>query len=122
MSFLASFVKASLFLVKPFHRIVGKHYWLSQVLQFPIQSAVLHRLGDVVGLDVFIAFDVGDGSGDAEDLVVRAGGEAHLGHGLFQNGLAGGVQLAELPHLARGHGGVGDCGVRRMDRGLVGIH
>ena len=78
----------------------------------PIQPPVLHGLRDVVGLDILLALHVGDGAGDAEDLVVGAGGEAHLRHGLLEEGLAGGVQLAELTDLAGGHGGVGRRGVR----------
>ena len=37
---------------------------------------------------------VGDGAADAQDLVVGAGGEAQLGHGLAQHRLAGVIDLA----------------------------
>ena len=44
-----------------------------EVLQLPVQAAVLDGFGEVVGLDGVGAFDVGDGAGDTEDLVVGAG-------------------------------------------------
>ena len=72
-----------------------------------VEAAVLDGLGEVVRLDARSALQVGEGAGDPQDLVVRAGRQAQLGHRLLEQHLAGGVQLAELPHLPRGHRGVG---------------
>jgi hypothetical protein len=43
--------------------------------RLPVEHAVVDRLGDVVGIDPVAGFEVGDRAGDAEDLVVGAGGE-----------------------------------------------
>ena len=38
-----------------------------------IERTVSHGLGNVLGFDVVLAFEVGDGSGDAQYLVVGSG-------------------------------------------------
>jgi hypothetical protein len=38
----------------------------------PVDRPINDRLGDVVGLELVGAFEFGDGSGDAQDLVVGA--------------------------------------------------
>ena len=45
-------------------------------LELAVEQAVLDGFGEVVFGDFFGAFEVGDGSGDAADLVVGAGAEA----------------------------------------------
>jgi hypothetical protein len=37
----------------------------------PVERAVLHSLGDVFGLDLFAAAQIGDGAGYLQDAVVR---------------------------------------------------
>jgi len=60
------------------------------LLQLSIEASVLDGFGDVVGLDVLLVDEVGDGAGDSQDLVVGAGAEAQLGDGLLEHGLAAG--------------------------------
>ena len=62
----------------------------SQILRRP----VLEGLGQVLGLDVLRAVQIGDGPGHPADAVVAAGGEAHAGEGPLEDGLAVLVQGA----------------------------
>lgn len=55
----------------------------------PIQQAVLDSLTQVVFVDLFHSLDVGDGAGDAADLVECAGGEAQFVHRLLHQEQAG---------------------------------
>ena len=59
-----------------------------------VEAAVLHGLGDVVLGDVFQILQVGEGAGDAENLVVGAGAEAERVQRGFEEGFAGFVQHA----------------------------
>ena len=42
-------------------------------LVFPVEAAVLGGFGDVVRLNVRVAFDVGNRAGDFADFIVGAG-------------------------------------------------
>lgn len=46
-----------------------------------LRRAVLQGLGQVLGLDVQGAVQVGDGPGHPADAVIAAGGESHPGEG-----------------------------------------
>ncbi len=52
------------------------------ILVLPVEAAVLDGFGEVVGGYVGGVVDVGDGSSQAEDLIVGTSGEAHFAHGL----------------------------------------
>ena len=54
-----------------------------------LPRAVLQGLGEVGGLDVVFARQVGDGAGDFEHAVEGAGAEVHLGHGAAHEAAAG---------------------------------
>jgi len=71
---------------------------------FPVERAVLHRLGDVFGLDLFASAQVGDGTGDLQDAVVSAGRQGQTPDGHFERLLRGGVQWADVAQASRGHG------------------
>jgi len=68
----------------------------------PIEAPVLHRLGDVFGLNGFGSGNVRDGATDFENAVVGAGGEAEAADGHFEGALAGIVQRAGLAEEPRG--------------------
>jgi hypothetical protein len=57
----------------------------------PIQRSVVHGFGDVVALDAFGGDEVGDRSGDFQDAVVGANGEAEVREGLVEDAARGGV-------------------------------
>jgi hypothetical protein len=93
---------------EPFHAVA----LLRAILRLPIDYAqtlrsidrvVTDGLGDVLRLDVVMAFQVGDHPRHAQDLVVGPGGESHVVHRRFEDRQRLGLQGAELPHLARGH-------------------
>ena len=65
--------------------------------KIPVQRPVLNRLKEVLLFQIRFAVEIGEGSGDLEDAVVGAGGKVEVGHGLFQEGVAGLVELAMLP-------------------------
>src|SRR5438045_1716954 len=69
----------------------------------PVQRPVLDGLGDVFGLDLRRAFEVGDRPRYFEDAVVRARRESLLAHGALQQVLAIGRQVAVDADLARAH-------------------
>lgn len=71
----------------------------------------MYGLHDVFGEDFWALGEVGDGSGDAEDLVVGAGGEAQFVDRLAQDGLAGVVETGVFPELFARHPGVGHGGL-----------
>ena len=48
-----------------------------------VQRAVLDCFGDMLGLDCFYSFQIGNCSCNFEDAIVGASGEALLGHGAF---------------------------------------
>ncbi len=52
-------------------RVIG-----SPVLESPVQAPILNRLGNVSGLDLFGAGEVGDRAADFEDAAVGAGAQA----------------------------------------------
>jgi hypothetical protein len=51
---------------------------LNRILQSPVQTSILNRLGDVGGLDFFSAGEVGDGATDLQDSAVGAGAQAQF--------------------------------------------
>ena len=57
-------------------------------------------------MDVLLVGEIGDGTGDAEDLVVSPGGQAEFGKGLFEKLFAGVVELAMFSHKFGSHSGV----------------
>jgi hypothetical protein len=50
--------------------------------------------------------EIGDGAGDFQDSIVRAGGKAHAVDGHFESALAGIVEGADFADGAGGHPGV----------------
>jgi len=60
----------------------------SSLPPIPVKGTVLDRLGDMVGEDVFTGRQVGDRTGDFDNLVVRAGRKGKLFDGGFKEGLA----------------------------------
>ena len=68
-----------------------------------LRRAVLQGLGQVLGLDVRGAVQVGDGPGHPADAVIAAGGEPHPGKGPPHDLLAGVVQGAEPLQGGRVH-------------------
>ena len=48
--------------------------------QMPVEHSIVDRLVQMHRADGVAAVEVGDGAGDAEDLVVGSGGKAHLRH------------------------------------------
>jgi hypothetical protein len=64
---------------------------------------VLNRLGDMRRLDVLRPGQIGDGALQFEPTVISASAEVHLLHGCLEQGLAGGVDLAESADLGRAH-------------------
>src|SRR5271166_2980787 len=79
----------------------------------PVQRPIPHRLGDVLRLDLVGAFEIGDGAGDAENLVVSPGRQTKLFHGGLEDAHGLGLERAELADLAWGHPAV--------DGGTVGM-
>ena len=51
---------------------------MAYLLQSPVQTPVLNRLGDMGGLDLLGSFEVGDGAADFEDAAVGAGAQAQF--------------------------------------------
>jgi len=66
----------------------------------------LDWLGDMFGADRGRLAEIGDGAGDFQDSIVRAGGEAHAADGHFESALAGIVEGADFADGAGGHPGV----------------
>ena len=84
--------------------IVRLHLSLRPVAS--IKVAIPDGLGDVHGLDLFAAGEVGDGAGYFEDAAVGTGGELQAFHGHAEHVETGGVGLGELVEHALGHHGV----------------
>jgi hypothetical protein len=89
-----------------------------------VQAAVLNRFCDVLGLEVWRVFQVGDSAGHFQDAVVGASAEALLGHGAFEQAFAVGGQLAkavEVILIALDAGAVdfhlNDVGIDAVDGG-----
>ena len=61
-----------------------------------VQRAISHRLGDVLGLDLVVAFEVGDGAGDAEDLVVGSGRQPSSSMAALRMLMASGLSLQRV--------------------------
>ena len=72
--------------------------------QLPVEGAVLNRLKNIVRADVGCSRQVGEGPGDFENPVVRAGTEVHFLHRMFEIAVSFGAELAVLPDLPRAHG------------------
>jgi hypothetical protein len=60
----------------------------------------------VFGGNGFRGTEIGDGAGDLENPVVRAGAEAHASDRHFESAFAGFVEGAQFAQLARGDAGV----------------
>ena len=72
----------------------------------PVQSSVLNGLRDMFGFELRHAVEIGNRASDFQDAVMSSGAESLLGHGAFQQPLAIGGELAELPNRLRRHLGV----------------
>jgi hypothetical protein len=79
------------------------HAVLASLPILPVQRAVLHRLGDVFGLNLFARAQVRNRSGHLQDAVVRAGRyQLLLGHEFTMarrekiGGPIGSIRLSEL--------------------------
>ena len=79
-----------------------------------VEAAVLNGLGDMLGADVGLAVEVGDGAGELYDAVVGAGGKAETLHGHLEEAGAGIVEPAVLFEQGGGHLGIA------MDAGIGG--
>jgi hypothetical protein len=64
------------------------HAQQSSFLILFVHAPVLHGFGDVRGLDVLIASQIGDGACDLEDAMVGARRQTEAGDGLTQQGFA----------------------------------
>src|SRR5260370_4709011 len=69
----------------------------------PVQSSVLNGLRDMFGFELRHAVEIGNRASDFQDAVMSSGAESLLGHGAFQQPLAIGGELAELPNRLRPH-------------------
>ena len=61
-----------------------------------VERAISDGLGDVLGLDVFVSFQVGDRAGDSQDFVVRRAEEAQVFHGGLQERMDSGLRVQSL--------------------------
>lgn len=75
--------------------------------ELAVEGAVLDRFEDVVGAELVLSGEVGDGAGDLEDAIVGAGGEIELLHSLLEELGALGGDFAVLAHDFGAHIGVG---------------
>src|ERR1041384_5168096 len=78
----------------------------AEVSVLAVELAIMHGLADVVGTNSIAIFEVGDRSGNPQDLVVGAGRKAKFGHRLLENAFARGVQRAMLAYQPRAHPGI----------------
>jgi hypothetical protein len=62
--------------------------------------------GHVVAVDLLPAAKAGDGAGDFQDAIVRAGAEIVVGHCVFKEVTRGFIQFAMGLQLARAHAGI----------------
>ncbi len=53
----------------------------------------------MLGGDALGGIEIGNGAGDLQNAVVRAGGKTHPAHGHFENSFAGFVESAQLAQL-----------------------
>src|SRR5262249_12419760 len=74
--------------------------------QPPVQTPILNRLAQVLGLDLRARVQVGDGARHAQDSIVGPGGEAEVFHGALQKALGITFQRAKAPQLSRAHAAV----------------
>ena len=51
--------------------------------QIAIKNAIIERLEEVFLLDIVALLDIGDRPRDAQNLIVRAGGQSEIVHRLF---------------------------------------
>src|SRR5579871_4399214 len=69
----------------------------------PVEAPILHSFSNVLGRYRFGVAEIGDGTGDFQNTVVRARGEAHAIDGHFQGALAGFVEGALFADQTRRH-------------------
>ena len=74
--------------------------------QIPVQGGILDGFGEMRGLDILCAFEVGDRAGDFKDTGIGPGAQAKFIDGQFQKLLTRLVDLAKLLDMAVGHLGV----------------
>ena len=74
--------------------------------EIPIHGAEVDGFEWVVGGDLVVVGEVGEGAGDFEDSIVGPGGEVHLVHGVFEQVAAVVVEGGVGFHDAGRHGGV----------------
>ena len=72
----------------------------------PVQTAVLHRLGDMLCRHAVAGRQIRDRGRDLQDPVMRAGGETHSADGHFERPLTGVIEICELAQLLRRQEGV----------------
>ena len=65
----------------------------------PIEGAILDGFSNVFGSDLRSAFEIGDGAGDFQNAIVRAGAEPLLRHRALEQPLAVGGKLAVVADL-----------------------
>ena len=76
----------------------------------PVQGAVLDGFRDVLGFNVGLAFEIGDGSGDFQDAIVGTGAQALLSHSSLKQVLTVSGKTTECSHMPRSHLSVAvDC-------------
>src|SRR5579859_3387014 len=80
--------------------------------QFAIQAAVVDGFRDVADLEIFRAFQIGDGAGHAQDAVMSAGGQTQVFHGRLEQALALIIQNAMAAELLAGHAAIEALAVR----------
>ncbi len=72
----------------------------------PVEAAVLHGLGEVLGADLLPPVEVGDGAGGLQNPIVGPSAEAHAPHGHLEGAFAGLVEAAVRPEMRAGNVGV----------------
>ena len=84
-----------------FNLLLSLSAWLHSKL--PIQFSVTDGFGDVLALDVFGVFEVGDGSGDLADFIVGTSGQVELYNSLLEHHFSLFIQAAMFFDLSVGH-------------------
>ena len=68
-----------------------------------VERAVTDGFGEMVRCDLVAAIEVGNRATDSQNLVMRAGGEAHAIHRRFEQRFGVRVELAVIANLLGGH-------------------